>query len=192
MVNLSNSSGRLRPAPAAVRRGLAVIALLVATSGCGGGRPADPRADKFNADEKALGDSPTAGDAKLSELVKTGLQALTIPEAKAERYQVFTRRNGNAVLVLVKVPDLKKYKDTARRQLLDAVVALVEAADEGKSPKVYVGIKGGLVFGAVRTPPNVVDTGRLVSESKLYGFYEEADSSPPSGPSAGRTPGTGR
>jgi hypothetical protein len=165
---------------------------LAAAGGCGGGRPADPRADKFNADEKALGDSPTAGDTKLSELIKAGLQALTIPEAKAERYQVFTRRNGDAVLVLVKVPDLKKYKDTARQQLLEAVVALVEAAEDGKKPRVYVGIKGGLVFGAARTPDGAVSTGRLVSESKLYGFYDEAGGAAPAGLPAGRTPGTGR
>jgi hypothetical protein len=150
-----------------------VVALFVTVSGCGGGGPPDPRAEKFNADEKTLGNNPTAGDAKLSEFIKEGLQALTIPEAKAERYQVFTRRNGNSVLVLVKVPDLKKYKDTARRQLLDAVVALVEIANKGQNPKVYVGIKGGFVFGAVRITPDFTDTGRLVSESKMYGFYDE-------------------
>ena len=172
----------------AVLRGLAAVALVATAGGCGAGGPADPRAALFNADEKALGDSATAGDAKLSELVKAGLQALTIPEAKAERYQVFTRRRGEAVLVLVKVPDLKKYKDNARRELLEAVVALVEAADAGKKPKVYVGVKGGLVFGAARNGAGAVDTGRLVSESKLYGFYDEPDGAAP----AGRSPGTGR
>ncbi|MFO0960508.1 MAG: hypothetical protein U0800_24250 [Isosphaeraceae bacterium] len=195
MVDAFQSSGRPRPALATVLPCLAAVALLVAAGGCGGGggggRPSDPRAELFNADEKALGENPTAGDAELSELVKAGLQALTIPEAKAERYQVFTRRRGDAVLVLVKVPDLKKYKNTARRQLLDAVVALVEAVDKGKSPKVYVGVKGGLVFGAIRTPPDVVDTGRVVLESKLYGFYDEPDGPSPPATSADPTPGTG-
>lgn len=185
MNRLFDAPGRFRPGLISAVRVLAIVFPLIAAQGCGESRPPDPRAAQFNADERALGDSPTAGDRPLSELIKAGLQALTIPEARAERYQVFTRRRGDAVLVLVKVPDLKKYKENARRQLLDAVVVLVEAAEEGKDPKVYVGVKGGLVFGAIRTPPDVVDTGRVVSESKLYGFYDEAGGPDPTAPGAG-------
>lgn len=138
-------------------------------------RPVDPRDNLLSADERVLDSTLVGGDAVLSRAILDSLQEWTVEEAGADAYHVFTKRRGDAVLVLVKVPNLKKYEETARTQLLDAITEIVEADPESEGKRVYIGIKGKLTYGAIRLPTGEVKTGTAVDDDKLYAFYGEAE-----------------
>lgn len=137
------------------------------------GKPADRRADLFLADERMLDSASATGDAQLSQAVLTALQAITVERAKAEHYHVFTRKTAHAVLVLVKAPNLKKYTNDARKELLEAIAGILRTDEQLKGQRIFIGIKGRFAFGAIRVPPAVVETGSIVDKSKLYDFYND-------------------
>ncbi len=153
----------------------AVIMLVAEANQPGRERAAiDPRAASFTNDEQELGRSAVGGDVELSQYVATALSANLTEEVKADQYHVFTRVNPASVLVLVKAPNLKSYKDAARVQLLQFIAGLLSKRDDLKEKKAYIGIKGNLAFGAIQVPPDRVQTGSVLLESPLYEFYEPA------------------
>ncbi|MBX6316065.1 MAG: hypothetical protein IRY99_24605 [Isosphaeraceae bacterium] len=136
-----------------------------------GRRPIDPRAAQLRADERTLDQSRLGGEVELSEGLARDLAAITTAAAKADDYHVFTRATPEKVLVLVKVPNLKKYKESARVQLVGAIADLLSERDQLQGKQLYIGVKGQLTFGAIRVPPDLVKTGSVLSASLLYDFY---------------------
>ncbi len=174
-------SGEKRPFPSVFFIPVPFVAILVAVLAVlmffiertADNQPVDPRAASFKADAKMLSQAQATGDVALSQSVLNGIQAAAIDATVPSQNHVFTRRNEAAVLVLVKVPELKNYTDDAQRRLLDAVVETLQADKQSKGLRIYVGIKGRLLYGAVRIPPDEVKIGSFVSESMLYEFYGE-------------------
>jgi hypothetical protein len=134
-------------------------------------RAPDPRAQQFAASENTLDSARATGDKELSQTILTGLKTVTVAEAKAEQFSVFTQRKDDAVLVLVKAPNLKNFKDKAREQLLQAITTILQLDDDLKDKRIYIGIKGKLSFGAIQVPPAKIETGSILSPSPLYEFY---------------------
>lgn len=164
---------------------LAVLILVGEVTGGGhtqapGGAVAatDPRVASFQDDERTLSQSAVGGDAELSQYLASALAAELTEKAKADKYHVFTRVNPESVLVLVKAPNLRAYKEKARVQLLQAITELLARRDDLKEKKAYIGIKGNLTFGAIQVPPNRVETGSVVLEQPLYDFYGPAPGTP--------------
>lgn len=147
-------------------------------------QPSDPRAALFNADEAYLRGNAASGDVQLSRAILKTLQSMTVEEAKAEEFRVFSRKKPDAILVLISAPNLKQFKNPAREQLLDLVEGIL-TAEEGASRKYYIGVKGRVAFGAVRVPPDRTEIGAIVSESVLYPFY--GDSAPATRPTTAAT-----
>jgi hypothetical protein len=103
-------------------------------------------------------------------------------------YHVATRRNGDAVLVLVKAPALKSYNDDVRKTLLRQIADTLRADEQLKGKRIFIGIKGRLTYGAIQTPPDVLQIGSVIPDEKLYDFY--GDSAAPGGVAlAGSPPG---
>jgi hypothetical protein len=170
---------------------LAILLLLLeltgipSATGPGGATAArDSRAASFKDDERSLGRSPVGGDAELSQYLATALASNLREEAKADKYHVFTRVNSDSVLVLVKAPNLKSYKEPARVQLLQIIANLVSERQDLKEKKVYIAIKGNLTFGAIQVPPGRVQTGSVVLTEPLYDFYGPPPGAPPVAPPA--------
>lgn len=132
--------------------------------------PPDPRAARFNADESNLRGNAASGDVTLSRAILDAIQSMTVAEAKAEDFKVFTRKTPDAILVLVQAPNLKQFKDPAREQLLNLVEGILMAEDDANR-KYYIGVKGRVAFGAVRVPPERTEIGSIVAEPLLYPFY---------------------
>jgi len=133
----------------------------------------DPRYNQLQEDDKQL--SKTLGGVTgLSAFISDRLQKID-PLAKLN---VFTRIEGDRVLALVKTNRLKEYDEPMRRQFLDAVLETLGKQEATKGKNVYVGIKGKLLYGLTRIPPDEVKIGESVPESALMGFYGEPASTP--------------
>jgi hypothetical protein len=143
--------------------------------------PPDPRLARLNADEAELTRLTVGGDKALSASVRDLLLQVAVPEAKLEDSHIFTRSNDGAVLVLVKAPNLRKFKDNARTELLDAIETAIEGDERFILADVYIGVRGTVAYGAIRTPRGGTQTGTVLLPTALLDFYGPA--TPTSGPS---------
>jgi hypothetical protein len=161
----------------AIPLALASLPLLLAEKGASR-RAVDPRAALLRADEKALDAARLGGEIALSRRIADALESGPIEEAKADDCHIFTRTGPGAVLVLVKAPNLRKYKETTRIRLLGAIAEAVSAGGQAEGRRIYIGVKGRVAFGAIRVPPDRVKTGAVVDPSPLYDFYGEKPATP--------------
>lgn len=193
--NYDTASGQKRPFPAVFFIPLPFLAIPLAVLALPTffvernirNRPPDARAELFGADEKMLDIAQATGNASLSQSLLTTLQDRVIEGAKADRYCIFTRLKPDAVLVLMKAPNLKDYSDNARRQLIETIMEILQADEQSKGKRLYVGIKGRINFGAIRVPPDVVKIDGFVGESPLYEFYDDTPTLPTERGSDGQT-----
>ena len=175
-------TGEMRPAPSIffipLRYWGLVVALLsfpmglvelVAPPGAnqaGGGAVAnDPRKQQFDELEKGLSHNQTDDD-ELSALL-TVMIAKVMP---GEPVNVAIKSSDSSVLVLMKLKDLKKIKDENRKVLLNGIRELAES--RRPDVKVFAGIRGKLLFGAVTTPGHPDQVGAVVDEEPLLAFFD--------------------
>jgi hypothetical protein len=175
---LNIETGEKRPAPAiffipmifwGILVGLAAFpALITDIAGVknnGQAVAADPIAQQFKRDEAGLKTNESDAPELSAALV------LLISEAlPGEAVNVRVKSSADAVLVLMKLRDLKKISDSGRETLLEVIRKLVERHRPGV--KTFVGIKGKLLYGAISTPTQPLLVGTSVSERELYAFYE--------------------
>lgn len=176
-------TGEMRPAPALFFIPLfywglviGVLSLPIAAvefvagpraNGVAAGKAADnPRADQFRELERGLSRNQSDDDV-LSALL-TGMIAKVLP---GEPVNVAIKSSDKSVLVLMKLKDLKKIKDSDRKLLLNAIHELAEAHRPGV--KVYAGIKGKLLFGAISVPGQPDLVGSSVAEKTLLAFFDQ-------------------
>ena len=126
----------------------------------------NPRADQFRDLERGL--SRNQSDDEVLSALLTGMIAKVLP---GEPVNVAIKSSDNSVLVLMKLKDLKKIKDSDRKLLLNAIRELAEAHRAGV--KVYAGIKGKLLFGAITVPGQPDLVGSSVDEKTLLAFFDQ-------------------
>ncbi len=148
---------------------MSLLALVIEVKA--GRTPPDPRESRFTADARMLDSASFTGDVALSRSLVDALGKIAVEEAKADNYHVFTRIGDDAVLVLVKSPNLKNFKMPARVELLHAIESILASQPQTKGKQPFIGVKGRIAFGAIRVPPDQIKTGSVLSESPLYDFY---------------------
>lgn len=129
---------------------------------------------QFEMDERGLktneSDDPEMS-AAVSELISTAF-----PDSEKD---IRVKSSADSVLILIQMPDLKRIKNEDRTTLLKLVQVVAENLRPGV--KVYAGLKGRLVYGAIAVPGAEIKTGKVELETPLYAFYEiepEADETP--------------
>ncbi len=148
---------------------MSLVALVIEIKA--GRRTPDPREARFRADERLLDSASFSGDVSLSKSLFDALGKITVEEARADNYHVFTKLGDGNVLVLIKSPNLKNFKMPARVELLHAIESILATQPQTKGKQPYIGVKGRIAFGAIRVPPGQIQTGSVLAESPLYDFY---------------------
>lgn len=110
----------------------------------GATRTPDPRKDALRAAAK-VADTPAA-EGTLEASIAQAVTAAT--DDKRAGASIIEKEDR--VLVVVKLPTLRKFADTARDQLLEGVGQLV--GERFPDKQVYIGIKGRVLFGAASSP----------------------------------------
>jgi len=167
-------TGIARPAPALffiplylLSIPILLLALLAAIGDVQQGRKAlDPRSALLQADQKALDQTKLTGDPDLAGAAYDALKAI----ARDDKMHVFAAARGPAVLVLVKIPSLKEIGESDRAAMAQALIAALEDRDASRGRQVYLGIRGRLTYGIIRTPAGT-KIGSVVSSDPLLEFY---------------------
>jgi len=142
----------------------------------------DPRAAQLADDEESLKLVQYSGNLKLSRAIADHLIESSNAQIAGERIRVFTHLRGDAVLVLLQVPSLSRFQESARRQLLQEVREVTEKDPLSSGRKAYIAAKGIVAYGAMETPGQGVIV-RTTGHEPLYPFYDAPVSTQPtSGP----------
>jgi hypothetical protein len=153
--------------------------------------PRSPLAAVLDNDEKVLANVPVGGNEVLSAAVRTALRMMPEELVRTDGVAVFSRSNVEGkVLVLVKVPLLKEAKDPARIAILSTVEKAVMETAGVPADRLYVGVKGKFLYGAIRTPTSGHLVGGAVDDDKLLPFYAVRSSTDSSLPLATPQPTT--
>jgi hypothetical protein len=158
--------------------GVVVLSLVVPSIGVdlySHTRPTDPREEHVRVDERILSEKSAGGDRELSSAIAEALLTSAPAREPLSEMHVYTWRREDGLLVLVKLPSLSEIPAPDRRALLDTIEQTARAKIEA-GIKLYIGIKGKFMYGAIRTPGGT-ETGSAVLREPLFEFYGPA---PPS------------
>lgn len=94
-------------------------------------------------------------------------------ELDKNNIRYFSKTNGNKILILLDIDDIKKIKVSDRYMILSFVNSALDEHDGYESKKLYIGINGRWNMVMV-SAPNFADVeGRFADEAKLYPFYDK-------------------
>ena len=124
-----------------------------------------PYAIQLEADEKGLETNDTD-----EPEVSASIRELLAEYASEHDVNVRIKSSAEAMLILVEVDTLKEISDRDRKFILQEISALADAQRPGV--KVFTGIKGRFMYGAVSTPDGYDEVGGAVREARLHDFYK--------------------
>ncbi|MFO0915876.1 MAG: hypothetical protein U0795_23155 [Pirellulales bacterium] len=130
----------------------------------------DPLRSQFNLDEAGLKTNESDNPELSADLILFISKAMP-----GEPVNVRIKSSKDAILVLVKLADLRKIPKEGRQVLLDAISELAQRHRPGV--KVYAGIKGKIAYGAISTPGQPAQIGSTIVERPLWCFYESTQPS---------------
>jgi len=127
----------------------------------------DPRAQKLAVAKNSLRQEMLSGDTNLARTVLTEVMAGAYTSAVPNEVSVYAEPAGDAVLVIVKISNLRKFSESDKGLALNAI----RKASETESVKeIYCGVMGFASFGAIQTP-ELRQVGKFVSDDLLLPFY---------------------
>jgi len=135
-------------------------------------RENDPRAQLLSTAERSLSTTSVSGDTELATLVHTAVSKGTFSGMIADSTTVHVATSDTSVLALVKVSNLKKFPEASRIQMLDAIADAIKSHAPSQDKSQYIGVKGGLIYGALRTP--TITTGKTTSADELRDYFASA------------------
>ena len=138
--------------------------LAVATFGA---LTADPRQARLDADNTVLL-ATKAGGSGYSAVLLDVLNQVLDQKTGIKDAHVFSKVEDDRVLVLVQIPELKKFAPAARGQLLGLIKSTTDASFPSK--KAYIGLRGAFAYGATRAGDKE-DIDTVADESLLFDFY---------------------
>lgn len=94
-------------------------------------------------------------------------------EVNMENIKYFTRRNGNKLLVLLKIRDLKGIEASSRRVIVDVIQECLEYKDDDRIDEYYICVEGKWNTLLVKTPNGSDLGGRFADDELLLPFYNE-------------------
>lgn len=115
-------------------------------------RSKDPRHAMFQVDENAARGQMIAGDDATARAVYEVVTGTRYSGAFAQDVKVYASVKPEGVLTIVQISNLKLFSETARSEALDAIDGALAKLPALEGKKRYIGIKGKLIFGAVKTP----------------------------------------
>ncbi len=93
-----------------------------------------------------------------------------INNSDLEPTKFLTKIKGDSVLILVKIPDLKKVKRKDRNQVMERIVLFADSETVLKEKEKYIGVYGEYFFMMIRTPAGS-ENESIASKDLLAEFY---------------------
>lgn len=141
-------------------------------------KPEDSRKELLKQDLEKVSANPAESDS-IAYFLKPCV-SVSIEGIKTEEIKYFTKINGNKLLVLLKVGDMKEVEKSSRKVLVEAVEDCLSVYDLPGVDEHYIGVDGNWNMLMVKTPHGSDLGGKFADSDLLLPFYGEtgkADSS---------------
>ncbi len=135
----------------------------------------DPNYNLLLSDFKKLDDKMlVAENDSISGLLRNSMNKEIVNGISMKDIAYFSKSNGEKLLILLKIKDIKKITPKYRKDILDVVEdCLIETQLNTTFNKHYIGIEGRWNTVLVRTPIEENATGRFADKKLLLPFYNQ-------------------
>lgn len=130
----------------------------------------DPRQAMLDQDEDRMVLQPTLEKDSISYKMKKSFEGSSYWAEQANEFAYFSSSKENRMLMLMKVPKIKKMDKEDRPFVLETVHAVLDLQEGVKDKDRYIGIKGKYTFMVIQSPGNL-ENSRLASTRYLLDFY---------------------
>ena len=147
-----------------------VAAIFVLLFSCGG--PRDPRDKMIKEDLESLDEITYHEKDTLAKDLKIFFDTLINKQIKPEDFNYLTKisDDNKRLLVLIKMPKLKKVKKDERLEAVDMVKLFMLSREDLRDKELYMAVKGQFTLMLIKTPTYEY-SGKLGLREKLYDFY---------------------
>jgi hypothetical protein len=144
-------------------------------------RENDPRGQMLESVERSVRAAAVSGEKEVATLVRDAVLQGNFAGVMADSASVHVAANETGALAVIKITNLKRFTPEARMKLLDTVATTLSAHERCAGKQQYIGIKGPLMFGAIRTPAGTTSNSSAGDELRAY-FGDEASTPVPAAP----------
>lgn len=132
----------------------------------------DIRAEYLKEDMDRATSNPTFDTDSISYVLRSCIN-LTLEGIDTDRIKYVSAINGNRLLVVLKVSDMKNIKKSSRKELVYAVEECLDVMEYEGIDEYFIGVDGKWNMLMVKTPYVSDLNGSFANNSDLYSFYEE-------------------
>lgn len=137
----------------------------------GGDKPKDPRKEMLEQDIDKTSMNPPDEDS-ISNFLKPCIE-VSIKGIKTDEIRYYTRINGNKLLVLLKVGDMKGVEKSTRKILVEGVEDCLSVYELPENVnETYIGVDGNWNMLMVKTPHASDLGGKFADKDLLLPFYD--------------------
>lgn len=134
----------------------------------------DRYAEMYRNDCQNLSSKPDPKTDPLAVAIKQYVDLMVIDELEKDSFGYLTKTNGNRLLVIMEVRDIKKVQASSRSALLGIIREALEMEDAAKGKELYISVEGQWNTVLVSTPGCSSTDGRFGDTSCIYEFYKPA------------------
>lgn len=151
--------------------GIGVIAFIVVLSNIiNATKEVDPRRELLQGDLKQMTNNPSENIDSTAYKLKAFFNDFANEEIKPEQFEFLTKTNDQKVLILVKIPNLKKVEKSGRKDVIDMIELIADSEESIKDMDKYIGVHGRFNMMMVKTPQRF-ENDNFVSDDALFDFY---------------------
>ena len=151
--------------------GLGIISVLILIFGfIRGTAEVDPRDELLKADIAQMSVNPTMETDSIAYKMKSLFTQFVNEEIKPEEFSYLTKVDGDKVLILAKIPELKNVEKSAREEVIEMVEMIANAQETIKDKEKFIGIHGKYNMMMQKTAAGL-ESSSIITPTALYDFY---------------------
>ena len=136
-------------------------------------KPKDKREAFLSTDIHKTTVKPSMETDSTSFYIKECLDGLLHDELDKNGIGYFSKQNGNKILIILHIDDMKKIKSSERHYLISIVKKCLELHEGYEDKELYIGIDGRWNMVLVSTPNGSDTKGKFADETLLLPFYDK-------------------
>lgn len=130
----------------------------------------DPRADQFKVMKEQMVLNPSKDIDSTAHTIKAFFEDFVSEDLNISKNKYFTKVQDDNLMVLIKVPELKRLEKSARPQVIEAIDLLIDADDGLKDKNRYIGVYGKSNLMMLKTPTEEKNS-RLTIDIPLLEYF---------------------
>lgn len=137
-------------------------------------KPVDKRKAMLKKDLGKVTSKPTFETDSTSFYIKECFDIMLEGKVNSKEVDYYSKSNGDKILILIDIDDLKKVESSSRYHLIEYVTECLNMHDGYEGKQLYIGVDGMWNMVLVSTPNGSDTSGKFADEELLYPFYDQS------------------